>query len=89
MIAINTRADGCPLRRQNKVDTVRKLFQGAAKKRYDYPEFVFDAWANFEHRDGTLATLDKALATIKHEMTFVEARRSRVSFVRSFRFTRT
>ena len=72
--------------KQDDVEAARKLFAAASKKRLDYPEYLFDAWVTLEHRDGTLDTLETALATVKREMNFVNARRQRVScYARVFR----
>lgn len=65
--------------RQNAIKEARQLFETAGKTRYDYPEFVFDAWIAFEHREGTASDLRQALMVSAREMTFVNRRRQQVS----------
>jgi hypothetical protein len=66
------------LRKHEDVEAARKLFANGTKKRLDYPEYLFESWVAFEHRDGTLASLEKALSIVKHEMKFVSVRRQKV-----------
>lgn len=63
------------------MDAARALFTQAGKKRLDYPEYLFDAWILFEHRDGTLGTLEKAMKMVKQQGKLVNARRLKVRFV--------
>ena len=65
--------------RKNAIKDARQLFETAGKTRYDYPEFVFDAWTAFEHREGSASDLQRALMVSAREMTFVDRRRRQVS----------
>lgn len=40
---------------------------------------MYDAWISFEHSDGTLATLEKALQTVETELKYLYRRRAKVS----------
>ncbi|KAI9568595.1 hypothetical protein HD554DRAFT_2099306 [Boletus coccyginus] len=63
--------------RTDQHDAARSTFQDVSTKNLDYPEALWDAWLNFEHAHGSLASLEEALARIERARTQVEAKRMR------------
>ncbi|KAH0831905.1 hypothetical protein J3R83DRAFT_12788 [Lanmaoa asiatica] len=63
--------------RTDQHNAARSAFQDVSTKNLDYPEALWDAWVNFEHAHGSLASVEDALVRIERARTQVEARRMR------------
>ncbi|KAH7885374.1 hypothetical protein F5I97DRAFT_1378091 [Phlebopus sp. FC_14] len=63
--------------RTDRHDLARSTFQDVSTKNLDYPEALWDAWLNFEHAHGSLASLEEALVRIERARVQVEAKRTR------------
>ncbi len=69
--------------KEHMYDDVRKVFRDVSAKHLDWPEAIWDAWVSFEQLHGTVEELENALAQIERAQTQVNARRAKVSFIRS------
>ena len=63
--------------RRGQYDRARELYIEGAERRLDYPEYLFDAWRNFEHQYGSLETLETATDAIRRLMVGVATRRQK------------
>ena len=67
------------LRTVGNLDGARKIYKKASQQNTDWPEYIFDAWGQFEHQYGTVDNLELAIMFIKKQMTIVTQRRERAS----------
>lgn len=68
------------IRRAGNFSTAHTVYaDGCGAKNLDYPEYLLEAWLNFEKQNGTLIDLEFTLVRIKKQKKGIQARRERVS----------
>ncbi|KAK0201693.1 hypothetical protein DFS33DRAFT_1375245 [Desarmillaria ectypa] len=61
----------------DRADDARKVFQEVHRKRFDWPEAIWDAWVTFEHFHGTVEEINSAMDNIEKIRLQVNARRAK------------
>jgi hypothetical protein len=73
------RARSTTCRRRADIEAARDVYLQAVKNRFDYPEYLFDAWTTFEHQHGSLEEVEHAEAEVQKQMRGINSRRARLA----------
>lgn len=68
----------CAYSKQRLFSDARKVFRDISNKNLDWPEAIWDAWAQFEEVHGSLEELEDCFDRIERARNYVHAKRAKV-----------